>query len=120
MIDIEQHCSSPPVELMFYAEGSGGHVKHQHCVDSGRGFRYEYEVYHITSEGITLIARSYMRDPKEAHILRKVINGVAQEIVSNDVETAAFRRAAAYLRERGISRLRYLSLTEEGYVDVVH
>jgi len=116
--DIEHRCTNPPVQQIFYAGGSTGYVKQQHCLDSGPGFRYEYDAYEITSEGVSFIARSYVHEIDEAHFLRKVIAGAAFEIDARDVETTAFRRAAAYLRERGITRLRYLSLTNEGYVDV--
>jgi hypothetical protein len=118
--------ASPPAEssagsncsVVFICERLHDNVKVQRCLDVGPGFRYEYDLFTFTAPDVTYVARSYLSEPDEAHILGKQSGAVQQPISPDDLTTQSFAELETYLRTHGKARLLYLSTQEEGYVEI--
>jgi hypothetical protein len=93
-------------------------VRVQRCLDAGPGFRYEYDLFTFTGPEAVYVARSYLSEPDEAHILRKEVDGVQHFVSAEDLGTETFLEFEVYLREHGKARLSYLSTEAEGYVEI--
>lgn len=95
-------------------------VESTHHVDASerdaRGFyqwRYEYDIHRFTEGEVTLVARSYVDEPQEAHFLRTEEGGTSRFVSESDVATPLFREAVDYLRRSGKLVLRRLG--DDGY-----
>jgi hypothetical protein len=108
-----QNCS-----LVFICEKFHENVEVQRCLDSGPGFRYEYDLFTYSARGVTYVARSYLSETTEAHILRKQSGETSEPISPDDLTTDSFREFETYLRTHGKTRLLYLSAQEEGYIEI--
>jgi hypothetical protein len=81
-------------------------------------FAYRYFLFRFTcNDGETLIARSYLDAPSEAHFLR------LETTAHRPIDAADFRRplfieAVEYLRKQGKEDIPWLSFDAQGYVPV--
>jgi len=93
-------------------------VERREFDESGPGFRYVYSLYTFEADGVSYVARSYRSEPTEAHFLRKEIGAQSTTLTPGDIQSELFRGAIGYLREAGIRTIRYLSQSEQGYVEI--
>ena len=100
-------------------------VLHEHCLDAidiDTEFEesYEYDVYTFSNESNSIVVRSYIAEPKEAHFLRIEVNGKPRPLELQDFQNVLLKDAAEYLAKLGKSNLNWLdrSNTNNGYSKV--
>lgn len=93
-------------------------VTGNHCVDSGPGYHYEYDIIEVEAAGVVYVARSYVGEPSEVHFLAKESDGKRAHLSAADVASKSFQQAVLYFRNRGKTHVNYLSVQHDGYVPV--
>lgn len=81
-------------------------------------YHYEYDIYCFTDDTLSLIARSYIDEPDEAHFLSVQTHGHWRNLVDADWAHHLFHQALSYLRSEGKTQLRWLSGRANGYESV--
>ena len=84
-------------------------------------FAYRYYLFRFTcNDGETLVARSYLDNPSEAHFLRLETVAPHRPIDAADFRRPLFIDAVEYLRKQGKDNITWLSFDAQGYVPVPH
>ncbi|WP_204310839.1 hypothetical protein, partial [Escherichia coli] len=68
---------------------------------------YEYDIFRFSNGLDEYVARSYVDEPHEAHFLNRVRLRQAVLLRADDLGTALFADATAYLRGAGKTRLQW-------------
>lgn len=87
--------------------------------DGKRLFAYRYHLIRFTDdEGTSVIARSYIDAPSEAHFLRLEPSTPNRFIVTSDFQRPLFVAAVKHLRSDGKSLLTWLNYEAQAYVPI--
>lgn len=101
------------------------HVHISHHVDASEqdadGFYeyyYEYDILVFSENESSLVARSYIDKPNEAHFLRVEVEDERRALTENDMKSTLLAESVAYLREHGKTEVNWLSGRGNGYEPV--
>lgn len=86
--------------------------------DGMHEYRYEYDAYRFSEDGVCFVARSYADTPEEAHFLCVESNGQRRLLADADLGHPLFLAASVHLRGLGKVRLNWLSGRGNGYEPV--
>ncbi|MGH8446674.1 MAG: hypothetical protein ACREVL_15485 [Solimonas sp.] len=84
--------------------------------DGMHEWHYEYELYRFSDGGVSLVARSYVEEPEQAHFINADVGGAARLITKRELTQPLFVEALAYLRRAGKTRIELLGV--EGYTSI--
>ena len=101
------------------------HVQTSHHVDAGEQdadgiyeYYYEYDVTVFSEDGQSLVVRSYIDTPHEAHFLRAEVGSYRRLLTDSDMRSALAVEAIAHLRAQGKTEINWLSGRRNGYEPV--
>lgn len=69
---------------------------------------YEYQIFRYSENGTTLLVRSYLDEPEEAHFLRVEQDQQGRSFQYSDSDTPLVRAAMTHLRDWGKKHIRRL------------
>src|SRR6185503_12441524 len=78
-----------------------------HNRESGLGPGYAHDLYEFEAAGVKYVARSYISEPEDAHFLRKEEGGHTFKLTAEDLQSATFQAAVAYLLKQGKAQVQY-------------
>jgi predicted membrane-bound spermidine synthase len=79
---------------------------------------YDYHLYDFADSDTKYVARSYRHEFEKAHFVRKEVGQTMSALAPSDLVTPLFCRAVEFLRAHGKSRVEYLSVAAEDYVEI--
>lgn len=79
---------------------------------------YVYDLFRFSDGDLTLVGRSYARDPQHAHLLRREVGTSHVRLTASDARSSLFVAAVAYFRSEGMVRVTWLNSEGEGYEPV--
>jgi hypothetical protein len=100
-------------------------VNTSHHVDAGKqnaeglyDYYYEYDILVFSDGDLSMIARSYMDTPLEAHFLKVELNAEQRQLTDTDLNCKLFAESVAYLLAHGKTEINWLSGRGNGYEPV--
>jgi hypothetical protein len=84
--------------------------------DGSHEYFYEYDLYRFIDGDLTLVARSYIDEPRRAYFLRTEHHGQTAFLDVDDLRGALAQQARSHLAARGKSEFFWLDPRCGGYV----